>query len=315
MVLTKTIGSLLSTMTAVALGAVSALSSCGTSDASADRPHGGSTKQTSNRAVLVHEASGIQFVFVDGGEYMMGSPRSEPWHHVDERQQSVTVAAFYIAKFEVTIGQWRRFVEATGYISEAERELDGGGDTVDKDGGWRHSPAADWETPLPHTRFNATDEHPVTQVTWNDAVAYCAHYGMDLPTQAEWEYACRAGSAAMYPWGDDVSEMPSYENVGDWSAAAEFIHWQVVVHKFIDDQVFLDKVGSRRANAWGLHDMIGNVEEWCKDGPESPDQVRYLRGGSWACGEPFTRPARRGSAFADRRSGHIGFRPVLRPRQ
>jgi len=245
----------------------------------------------------------------------MGSPVDEPWHQVEERQQAVSVDAFYIAKCEVTIGQWRRFVEATGYTSEAEREPDGGGLTVAKDGGWRHSPLADWQTPLPLTRFNATAEHPVTQVTWNDAVAFCEHYDMDLPTQGEWEYACRAGSTATYPWGGDDGEMPCYANVRDWSAAAEFTLFQVGVHEFIDDQVFLDKVGSRRANAWGLHDTIGNVKEWCKDGPESPEQIKYVRGGSWACGPPVTRAAFRGSAFADHRSGYVGFRPVIRQRQ
>ena len=218
-----------------------------------------------------------EMVSIPGGTFRMGDLSGERGD--DEKPvRNVTVPAFRLGKYEVTTGQFRRFVEAMGYRTDAERNV-GGNYSGCKRGSWDSS----WRNP----GFSVGDEQPVVCVSWNDAQAYiewlAAQTGGNyrLPTEAEWEYAARAGSATEYSWGDDIGN-----NRANCRA-----------YECGDSYEYTAPVGSFPANAWGLHDMHGNVWEWVQDcwndsyagAPtdgsawNSGDcRLRVLRGGSWS---------------------------------
>ena len=199
---------------------------------------------------------------------------------------------FYLGTTEVTRGQFRRFVDEAGYKTEAEK---------DGKGGWRAN--------LADHGFEQTDEHPVVNVSWNDAVAFAAWLSRKegqtyrLPTEAEWEYACRAGTTTRYSSGDDPEGLAAVAKLWQWKGTAP--------------------VGRYNPNAWGLFDMHGNVWEWCADGyaadyykgspvDDPPGAAgssdRVFRGGSWN-GEPrYARSASRDGLAPESRSGGLGFR-------
>ena len=159
------------------------------------------------------------------------------------------------------------------------------------------------------------DDYPATYVSWNDAVEFCRKLsekeGLEyrLPTEAEWEYACRAGTTTAYSFGDDASELGEYawyrENA--WDAGQKYAH----------------TVGQKKPNPWGLYDMHGNVFEWCQDwygdypsgsvtdptGPASGDS-RVLRGGSFSHHSSGVRSANHFDLRPDYRSTNLGFRPA-----
>ena len=177
--------------------------------------------------------------------------------------------------------------------------------------------------------FEQTDEHPVVNVSWNDAVAFCKWLSRKegktyrLPTEAEWEYACRAGTTTRYYSGDDPETLAKVANVADATAKAKFPDWKC------DDQRPATATCSRRRwakfkpNAFGLYDMHGNAWQWCADwygedyyaespaddptGPDSGD-VRVLRGGSWIYGPLNSRSAVRIWTSPDVRDFDTGFR-------
>jgi formylglycine-generating enzyme len=146
-------------------------------------------------------------------------------------------------------------------------------------------------------------DHPVVNVSWNDAVAFCQWLSRKegktyrLPTEAEWEYACRAGTITRYCCGDDPETLVSFGNVADAAAKKKYPDWTHVI-KGNDGYVFTSRVGSFQPNPFGLYDMHGNAWQWCADwydpkyyanspagdpkGPAS-GQSRVLRGGSWDC--------------------------------
>jgi len=202
-------------------------------------------------------------VLIKGGTFMMGSNDGDS----DEKPvHRVTMDELYIGKYEVTNAQYKAFVDASGY--------DGSGD-ADSDY-------------LKHFRgqsnMSTNDNHPIVWVSWKNAVAYCRWLSEQtgkkyrLPTEAEWEYACRGGTSTRYSFGDSESTLGEYAWYRD--NAGSKTH----------------EVGSKKPNAWGLYDMHGNVWEWCADcydkdyyskspevdprGPTS-GQYRVLRGGSW----------------------------------
>ena len=178
--------------------------------------------------------------------------------------------------------------------------------------------------------FEQTDEHPVVNVSWNDAVAFCKWLSKKesktyrLPTEAEWEYACRAGTTTRYYSGDDPETLAKVGNVADAAAKAKFPDWKCTI-KANDGYVFTAPVGQFKPNAFGLYDMHGNAWQWCADwygaeyyatspaddptGPDSGD-VRVLRGGSWYAGPNFARSARR-AAGTRRASGTAAQASVL----
>ncbi len=225
---------------------------------------------------------GMTMLLIRPGDFTMGSPPEDADAWADERPQhrvSLTVP-FYLAECEVTNRQFRTFVERAGYKTEAERSGLGGHIYDAKTKNLVRDPRWTFRTPRPG-RVPADDE-PVVQVSWNDARAFCdwlealTGHPYRLPSEAEWEYACRAGTTTRWSTGKD----PATLDDAAWTLrnAEDHIH----------------PVGQKKANAWGLRDMHGNAWEWCEDWfggyPSEPvtdprglarGDKKALRGGSW----------------------------------
>jgi formylglycine-generating enzyme required for sulfatase activity len=232
----------------------------------------------------------------------------------------VTVGPFLMDRHEVTVAEFARFVEATGYVTEAERfGWSGVFDTAP--GEWTRRDGATWRDPEANgVRVNP--DEPVTQVSWADASAYARWAGKRLPTEAEWEYAARGGLAGRrYVWGDELR--PGGRPVANW--------WQgSFPSENTGEDGFLGRapVESFPANGYGLYDMAGNVWEWCADwygadyyecgparDPKGPEEgvERVMRGGSWMCSENYCtnyRAAARSHATPDTGLNNLGFRCV-----
>ncbi|MCX6280527.1 MAG: formylglycine-generating enzyme family protein [Bacteroidetes bacterium] len=227
----------------------------------------------------------IEWVEIPAGTFIMGSPVSEGDRKSSETQHKVTLSAFRMSKYEITFEQYDLFYKAT------DREKPG-------DEGW------------------GRNNHPVINVSWEDAKAFASWSGCRLPTEAEWEYACRAGSETPFYTGDNLTTAQANYN-GNFpyrnSPKGEF-------------RARTLPVGSFAPNAWGLYDMHGNVWEWCNDwydeyttadqidpqGPES-GTFRVFRGGGWRNYAQLCRSAFRYKYFPDYRHFNIGFRLVAAP--
>jgi eukaryotic-like serine/threonine-protein kinase len=238
-------------------------------------------------ARLTARSVDIPLVLVPAGEFRMGSTSADADAQPEEfPSHPVRISrAFYLGETEVTVGQFRKFIDATGARTSAEtRPANGGqwgGCMFDvKRNEWQQRPELNWRTP--NGVKPRSEDEPVLQVSWYDAVAFCNWLSgrekrpFRLPTEAEWEYACRAGSRARWCFGDDPAPLDQYawnlKNAG---------------HAF-------HPVGQKRPNAFGLLDMHGNAWEWCSDefGPYDaspavdpqgppPKEARVLRGGSF----------------------------------
>ena len=232
-----------------------------------------------------------KFVQIRSGEFTMGSPAGEVGHQNDETQHQVKVSDFYMSKYELTVGEFRKFVEATRYSADS-RSLIG------------------------------QENHPVVYVSWNDAVAYCEWLSKTtgkryrLPTEAEWEYACRAGTTTSFNTGINLTtEQANYDGNFPYGGNAKGLYRQKTV-----------PVDSFAPNAFGLYNMHGNVWEWCSDwygtypsgtgenpvGPSS-GSLRVLRGGSWTYDAESCRSADRYWDAPGGRGGGVGFRLVFVP--
>ena len=215
---------------------------------------------------VTHKPSGIDVVLIPAGEFQMGSPDTEPDRGKREKlHRRVIRRPFYLGRTEVTVGQFRKFVEASGYRTEAERgtpngDRPGPGSFATIDDGQRDwNAAANWRNPFPNLKeYQLRDDHPVVQVTWNDAQKFVAHYGLRLPTEAEWEYAARAGTRDRFAWGPDEAGGKGFANVGDETHRRRFVTVNVFF-PFDDGAALLSPVARYKPNAWGLHDMIGNA--------------------------------------------------------
>ena len=229
---------------------------------------------------IVHEATGIEMVYVPAGSFTMGSPAGETGRGGNESPRRVTLTkGFFLGKYEVTQGQWQAVMGNN-----------------------------------PSTFENVAGNGPVECVTWNDCQAFCAKLGVGfrLPTEAEWEYACRAGTTTALHSGKDLSAASGRcRNLDE-------VAWY--------DETSSDtshSVGQKKANAWGLHDMLGNLREWCQDwsgdyppgeasdptGPES-GSFRILRGGSWSGNAKDCRSAKRDWGNPNYRLDDVGCRVV-----
>ena len=231
----------------------------------------------------------------------------------------VRVGSFSLGKTEVTVAQFRRFVEATGYQTVAEKE----------GSGWAWSgakiervPGASWRNP----GFKQNDTHPVVNVSWSDAMAYCEWAGCRLPSEKEWEYASRnKGEKVKYSWGNDLPRGVKGGNVGDETGAAGYPlkSW---FKGYSDGYVFTAPVAQFDANGVGLYDMTGNVMEWCSDLYEEylgylppnrefsslpMERSRVLRGGSWADDPVYCRCSERAGQDPDFAHPFIGFRVAM----
>jgi formylglycine-generating enzyme required for sulfatase activity len=215
---------------------------------------------------------------------MMGSPESEAGRENDEIQHEVTISkAFYLGAYEVTQAQWKAVM---------------GSDPSEFKG----------------------DDNPVEMVSWDDAMEFCRRLSgrtgrrFRLPTEAEWEYACRAGTTTPFHTGETITtDQANYNGKYTYGGGREGVYREKTM-----------PVGSFPANAWGLHDMHGNVFEWCLDwfgvydGTKTQDPQgassgagRVVRGGSWANNPRYCRSAIRGRGEPDARINGIGFRVAL----
>jgi uncharacterized protein (TIGR03067 family) len=224
---------------------------------------------------------GIIFRLIPPGEFDMGNSDENPFALPEDKpQHRVRVTKpFLLGTHEVTVGQFREFVMATNAKTFAE--TDPRGAQVADVTGYHSKPGTNWRTP----GFPQADDHPVTCVTWAEAAAYCEWLSKKegvtyrLPTDAEWEYACRGGTTTAYHYGPKAD-----------TAMAAMQRWE-------EEKKTLP-VGSFPANPFGLKDMLGNVYEWCLDGrrkyapgsvtdplgPTGPADVRVRRGGAWSSG-------------------------------
>jgi sulfatase modifying factor 1 len=297
------------------------------------------------------EAPAQDMAFVQGGSFDMGDERFFP----EERpRRRVDVGDFWIDERPVTAGDFRRFVRSTGYVTVAERPLDPtqypdadadllvpGSLVFRKTAGpvglddfrnwWDYVPGASWKRPGgPGTTINGRDRHPVVQVAYEDAEAYAAWAGKQLPTEAEWEFAARGGlDGAIFSWGDE--HFPNGEAMANtWQG--EF-PWQNLK---VDGYDGTSPVGSFPPNGYGLFDMCGNVWEWTSDrfvlgestsaaspccAPAEEEASAKLipreviKGGSHLCAPNYClryRPAARQAETVDTSTGHIGFRCIAR---
>jgi formylglycine-generating enzyme required for sulfatase activity/serine/threonine protein kinase len=223
------------------------------------------------------KTTGMKFVRIKAGTFTMGSPMEEKDRNDDETPHEVTLTKdYFLGECEVTRGQFRKFVEADAYKTEAEADGKGGygWDAAKKD--WVQDPKYTWRDP----GFAQTDEHPVVEVSWNDAVAFCEWLSRKegkayrLPTEAEWEYACRAGSRGRFHFGDDDEELAQYGNVADASFRAATGRTFGIQ---ADDRFgFTAPVRQFKPNPWGLYDMHGNAWEWCQDYYGPYDKITSL---------------------------------------
>lgn len=269
---------------------------------------------------------GMPLVLIPAGEFTMGSANGQPNERPEHRV--LLTESFYLGQHEVTQEQFRRFVEATKYKTTAERD---GGAKVWTDGRWDVDESASWKSVFVGAR------RPVVAVTWHDAVAFCqwlteserksgqlaSNEEYRLPTEAQWEWAARAGTNDTYFGTADRARVCEFGNVPD-RAADEAGFGRSFVPCNDDVGIGTAPVGAFAPNAWGLHDMMGNVWEWVRDGyepyhraaaldPEGPDvaEQRVVRGGSWSGKISGLRVTHRDAYVPDLRGGAVGFRVAL----
>ncbi|XP_073845103.1 formylglycine-generating enzyme [Musca autumnalis] len=262
---------------------------------------------------------------IPGGKYLIGTDEPHFPEDHESPERLVEIRDFYLDKFEVSNQKFREFVKATKYVTEAEKY----GDSflfksllsteeqkewedfrVAAAPWWYKVKGITWRHPLGiGTNVKGLEDHPVTHVSWNDAVAYCKWAGKRLPTEAEWEVACRGGKKRkLFPWGNKL--MPKQE------------HWlNIWQGEFPDGNTKEDgyettcPVDKFPQNIYGLHNIVGNVWEWTQDlwtqGDTAPNPSRVKKGGSYLCHKSYCyryRCAARSQNTADSSAGNLGFR-------
>ena len=272
---------------------------------------------------------GLTFVLVPPGTFLMGSPEDEPGRSAGERQFRVTLThPFYLAKHETTVGQFRAFVEETKYITDVEKK--GGGHAHDAKAVWQHTPGTSWRKPGYAGPCTQRDDHPVVHVSHADSKAFCHWLGdrhglvFDLPTEAQWEWAARAGSGTRFWWGADEDTTGKVINAGDRALKKVHPDWPRMIMPMDDGHAYCAPVGSYRANAFGLHDMLGNVWEFCssRHGPYPREETTdpgdlgtresyAVRGGGWSNVAADCRCAMRNSDPPHFGHSNLGFRVAI----
>ncbi|MBI2193691.1 MAG: SUMF1/EgtB/PvdO family nonheme iron enzyme [Planctomycetes bacterium] len=286
----------------------------------------GRDPKTSFPLEVVHKATGLHFVFLPPGLFHMGSPENEEFRESSEEHHPVTLTRpFYMSKYEVTVGMFRTFVEGSKYQTEAE--TNGGGWVLTPEGVSQRAEAT-WKNP----GFLQSDDLPVVQVSWKDAQKFLRWLDggqgklFRLPTEAEWEYGCRAGRESRFTWGEQARYSRYNANLADLKLRQ--LLPQLEVFEVEDGFLYTSPVGKFVPNDFGLYNMIGNVWEWCSDwydphyygtspsadpaGP-STGYRKVLRGGSWASGPRQSRCASRREAEPEFRGHDVGFRVVVAP--
>jgi formylglycine-generating enzyme required for sulfatase activity len=260
-----------------------------------------------------------EMVVVPPGEFRMGSPYDEKERFPDEGpQRRVAIAApFALGKYEIRRAQFARFAAEIGASPRACRVWRPAA------GNFALSAAANWQSP----GFEQSDDHPVVCVSWSEAKAMADWLAKKtgkpyrLPSEAEWEYAARAGTSSAWVWGDDAGGACAHANGAD---QAYLRAQRGAAGVACDDGfAFTAPVGGFRANAFGLHDLIGNVSEWTADcwretfaGAPADGRAwvagacrqRTTKGGAWLAPPRLLRSAVRGGVGADDRTNMLGFR-------
>jgi formylglycine-generating enzyme len=302
----------------------------------------------SGLAKEVNNSLGMKLVLIPAGNFVMGNshrPKDEVAaltayygqflgrhaFHDEYPQHRVQISRpFYLGAYLVTVGQFRRFVESSGYKTDAEANIKEGGEGFDaKKNKFIADPRFSWR----NVGFDQTDDYPVLNVSWNDAVAFCKWLSQQegktyrLPTEAEWEYACRAGTTTRYSNGDDPELLTEVANLADATYSHRFPVARCAIHAN-DGFIFTSPVGRFRPNRFGLFDMHGNAAQWCVDwyahnyyescpldeppGPPAGNQ-RVCRGGYWSGGPLESRSAFRNADPPLTASTRTGFRIALTP--
>jgi formylglycine-generating enzyme required for sulfatase activity len=296
-------------------------------------------------AVEHSNSVGARMILLPPGEYSMGETGEDIDEAVQQarRQKMHTgfinairasrpqhlvrlTRPFYVSSHEITVSQFAKFVEALRYQTEAEKDGRGGLTFDPAKQEWSRNLALTWKNPA----FAQTPSHPVVLVSWNDATSFCVWLSgkegrvYRLPTEVEWEYACRAGTTSRWQTGDDPQDLQRSANLADARLLKEFPRAQVM--PWDDGFGFTAPVGRYQANAFGLFDMHGNVLEWCQDwydpkyyerspsvdppGPAS-GKDRVLRGGAWCLPAILARSGGHdGFDAPSERSPYTGFRVV-----
>jgi formylglycine-generating enzyme required for sulfatase activity len=236
----------------------------------------------------------------------------------EERRRAVQIDDYNIDNIEVTNGEFRRFIDATGYVTTAEKPQPGSNQpggavfkqpTDSNPNWWQFIEGANWKHPEgPDTNIDGQDHYPVVQVSLLDAKAYAKWAGRALPTEAQWEYAARAGSTNDYIWGDQRAPN-GIEQANTWQGAFP------VENIKADGYHLRAPVGCYAPNGYSLYDMIGNVWEWTvTDYTQTQTPNSYtIKGGSFLCAPNYCaryRAPARQSQEADFSTNHIGFRTV-----
>jgi len=259
-------------------------------------------------------------VLIPDGSFMMGDANGQD---MEKPVHVVEVDAFYMDTHEVTIGEYRKYVDATNYVTDAEKKdgcyIWGGEEWVKTEGiNWRFDEFG-------KTHKAEKDNYPVTHLSWNDANAYAQWAGKRLPTEAEWEYAARGGAKGYkYAWGNDPLGAEAVANVSDENLIKVVTSWPYT-KGYDDGYIFASPVGSFAPNSFGLYDMAGNAWEWCADyfdenyysrspikNPrnDDPSERRVLRGNSWDGRPGLMRCSRRTSDIQSNSYVETGFRCV-----
>ena len=273
-------------------------------------------------------------VRLHGGDFLMGSESIEAIPGDGEGPvKRVTLSPFWISATAVTVGEFREFAEATGYVTEAERfgwsfvfrnhvPQEMRGPAVEATPWWVRVDGASFRFTEGPDNEPAREDDPAVQVSWNDAQAYCTWAGLRLPTEAEWEFAARGGlEQRSYPWGDELTP-GGVHRCNVWQG--EFPELDLA----LDGYSRPAPVRIFEPNGYGLFNMTGNVWEWCWDyfgtqwrqmetalDPAGPPagNTRVMRGGWYSCHHSYCfryRCSARGSNAADSATGNIGFRVV-----
>lgn len=282
---------------------------------------------------------------IPGGTFLMGSDVHYP-EEAPTRMKSV--GAFWMDRHTVTNREFSKFVDATGYVTSPERPVDpalfpgakpelllpssvvfrkaaGPVNLRNPFNWWHYVPGADWRHPRgPGSSLQGLWDHPVVQVSFEDAATYAKWANKELPTEVEWEFAARGGlEGAIYSWGDEY--MPAGKPMANtWQG--EF-PWQNLL---VDGHEWTAPVGSFPPNGYGLYDMTGNIWEWtvdwysrhapatkscCTAGNEHGVKQKVMKGGSYLCSPNYClryRPAARMAQDVDSATCHLGFRCVVR---
>lgn len=256
----------------------------------------------------------IEWADIPCGTFFMGSPSTEKGREDNELQHKVTLNAFKMSKHEITVGQFKAFIDETGYITDSDKRE---GSNIVIGTSYEFKKGINWRFDERGNKRPESDYNfPVIHVTWNDAMAFAEWMGCRLPTEAEWEYACRAGSTTVFNTGNCLScEQENFDGTIQYSDCKQSQYLGKIV-----------SVGSFTPNAWGLYDMHGNVSEWCDDwysdytaseqtNPKNPKtklkgSPQVCRGGAWSSPAIGCRSAARGGAEISVSMFTLGFRLV-----